>query len=63
MIELDKMTLAEIVQNNGGKITADDLNAKLVGMGATKEAATSAVSTFTQCHLVNFDGTTISFAD
>lgn len=63
MVELDKMTLAEIVQNNGGKITVTELNDKLVGMGATVEAATSAVNTFTQCHLVNFDGTTISFAD
>ena len=63
MVELDKMTLAEIVQNNGGKITASELNSKLVDMGATEDAATSAVNSFTQCHLVNFDGTTISFAD
>lgn len=63
MIELDKMTLAEIVQNNGGKITVDELENKLVGIGADAEAAKSAVNTFTQCHLVNFDGTTISFAD
>lgn len=63
MVELDKMTLAEIVQNNGGKITVSELNSKLVDMGATKDAAMSAVNSFTQCHLVNFDGTTISFAD
>ena len=61
MVELDKMTLAEIVQENNGKMTVDDLNKKLVSMGADEDAAKNAIDMFTKCHLVDFDGTFISF--
>jgi hypothetical protein len=61
MIELNKMTLAEIVQDNGGSITAEDLTAKLIAKGADKQSAADAVAEFTHCRLVTFDGTTISF--
>ena len=61
MIELDKMTLAEIVQDNGGSMTAEALTAKLIAKGAGEQEAKNAVNEFTHCRLVTFDGTTISF--
>ena len=61
MQEIDKMTIAAVVQRNGGRISAKELVEEIIKDGYSREEATVAVDGFKNCRLVAFDGTTFSF--
>lgn len=60
-IKLDKITLAAIVEENGGKISKSQLETVLISKGGDPEQVKNAVNDFTKGRLVNFDGENISF--
>ena len=62
-MELNKITLAEIIYNNGGSMSFIDLKQKLIQSGATDISAENAINEFVKARLVKFENNIISFVD